>query len=46
MPLPNQEALPDTQSNAGAASASILQNMILVSTDALNNGVPSSMETV
>ena len=39
-PLPNLEASPDT--HAGAATASILENMISVSRDALNDGVPSS----
>ena len=43
-PPPNLEASPDT--HAGAATASILENMISVSRDALNDGVPSSTETV
>lgn len=42
---PNQEAS-DTRGDAGAATASILQNVITVSRDALNDGVPSSTETV
>jgi hypothetical protein len=44
-PPPN---LPNRQihSNVGAATASILQNVISVSRDALNDGVPSSTETV
>jgi hypothetical protein len=46
MPLPNQEASADTLSSTGATSTSILQNMISVSRGTLNNGVPSSMETV
>ena len=41
-PPPNQEAS-DTH---GAATTSILQNVISVSRDALNDGVPSSTETV
>ena len=44
LPL-NQDAEPDTHSNAGA-TASILQNVILVSRGALDDGVPSSTETV
>ena len=45
MPLPNQEA-PDTRRRQGATTASILQNVITVSKDALNDGVPSSTETI
>ena len=46
MPLPNQDAVPDTHGNAGATTASILQNMISVSRGTLDDGVPSSTETV
>jgi hypothetical protein len=42
---PNPEAS-DTRGDAGAATASILQNVISVSKDALIDGVPSSTETV
>jgi hypothetical protein len=44
-PPPNLPNL-DMHSNVGAATASILQNVILVSRDTLNDGVPSSTETV
>ena len=42
-PPPNQEA---SDAHAGAATASILENVISVSRDALNNSIPSSTETV
>ena len=41
---PNQEALPDV--HAGAATASILENVISVSRDTLDSSIPSSTETV
>ena len=43
---PKQETLLDRHSTAGSTTASILQNMISVSKGALDDGVPSSMETV
>ena len=46
MPLPKQETLLDCHSTAGSTTTSILQNVILVSKGALDNGVPSSTETI
>jgi hypothetical protein len=43
-PSPNQEASPDA--HAGAATASILENVISVSRGALDSSIPSSTETV
>ena len=45
-PPPNPETLPDRHSTAGSTTASILQNVISVSKGALDDGVPSSTETV
>ena len=44
MPLPIGETLP--HGNAGSTTASILENVISVSKGALDDGVPSSTETV
>ena len=46
MLLPNGETLPHAHGNAGSTTASILQNVILVSKGALDDGVLSSTETV
>ncbi len=50
MALPTWEGLPDAcsnaSSNASAATASILENVITVSREFLNDGVPSSPGTV
>ena len=46
MPPPKQETLLDRHSTAGSTTASILQNVISVFKGALDNGVPSSTETV
>lgn len=43
---PIREDLPDADSNASAATASILENVITVSREFLNDGVPSSTGTV
>ena len=45
-PPPKQETLLDCHGTAGSTTASILQNVILVSKGALDDGVPSSTETV
>ena len=42
---PNGEVLPDVRSD-GAATVTILENVINVSRGALSNGVPSSMDTI
>ena len=44
-PPPNGEVLPDVHSD-GAATATILENVINVSRGALSDGVPSSMDTI
>ena len=45
-PPPKQETLLDRHGTAGFTTASILQNVISVSKGALDDGVPSSTETV
>ena len=46
MPPPKQETLLDRHGTVGSTTASILQNVILVSKSTLDNRVPSSTETV
>ena len=44
MPLPNPDGSPEA--HMGAATTSILENVISVSRDALNNSILSSTETI